>query len=58
MSKCKNCNFFVRVPEDADDFNPGKGDCITEKQDEKGKYWLSRPVFEDMESCGNFKKAV
>ncbi len=58
MSKCKNCNFFILVPDDADDFEPGKGDCITEKEDEKGKYWLSKPVFDNMEACGSFKKAI
>ena len=56
MAKCENCTFFVKVPEDADDFAPGKGDCITEVKDEKGKYWLSKPVFEKTEACGTFKK--
>ena len=41
-------NFFA-VPEDADDFEPGKGDFVVEVKDEKGKYWLSKPVFADQE---------
>lgn len=56
MAECGNCASFFGVPDNADDFEPGKGDCVTEKKDEKGKYWLSKPVFEDMEACGLFKK--
>jgi benzylsuccinate synthase/naphthyl-2-methylsuccinate synthase gamma subunit len=56
MSKCADCTFFFPVPEDADDYEKGKGDCVTEKKDEKGKYWLSKPMFEDMESCDSFQK--
>ena len=44
----ENKNFFA-VPEDADDFEPGKGDFVVEVKDEKGKYWLSKPVFADQE---------
>ena len=58
MAKCKNCSCFNLIPEDADDFEPGKGDCITEVKDEKGKYWLSKPVFETMDACKSFKKAI
>ncbi|CCK78311.1 benzylsuccinate synthase gamma subunit family protein [Desulfobacula toluolica] len=58
MSKCESCKFFIRVPNDADDFEPGKGDCITEVKDEKGKYWLSTPVFQDTDACPNFNKAI
>jgi hypothetical protein len=57
MVKCKDCSFFIKVPESADDFAPGKGDCITEVEDEKGKYWLSKPVFETTEACETFKKS-
>ncbi len=56
MAKCENCSFFNLIPEDADDFEPGKGDCITEVIDEKGKYWLSKPVFDSMDGCESFKK--
>jgi len=55
MSTCEGCGFFFLIPEDADDYEPGKGDCVLEKKDEKGQYWLSRPVLKDMESCANFK---
>ncbi|EFK06848.1 BssC/TutF protein [delta proteobacterium NaphS2] len=58
MAECKECRFFFGVPENADDFKPGKGDCVTEIRNEKGKSWLSKPVFEDSESCGTFVKKV
>lgn len=57
MATCEQCSFFFPVPEDAGDYEPGKGDCVTEKQDEKGKYWLSKPIMKDMETCGTFKKS-
>lgn len=57
MAMCEDCSFFFPVPENADDYEPGKGDCVTEKQDEKGKYWLSKPVMQNMEACGMFKKS-
>lgn len=56
MANCGECAFFFPIPEDADDYEKGKGDCVTEKKDEKGKYWLSKPVFESNESCESFKK--
>ena len=56
MTTCGKCAFFFRVPDDADDFEPGKGDCVTEKKDEKGKFWLSKAVFEGMDKCKDFKK--
>jgi len=57
MTTCEECGFFFKIPEDADDYEQGKGDCVTEKKDEKGKYWLSRPIFEGGEACGDFKKS-
>ncbi len=56
MANCGECSFFFPIPEDADDFEQGKGDCVNEKKDEKGKYWLSRPVLESNETCESFKK--
>lgn len=56
MAKCGDCAFFFKVPENADDFEPDKGDCVTEKRDEKGTYWLSRPVFISTDSCMQFQK--
>ncbi len=56
MSKCGDCTFFFKVPENADDFEPDKGDCVTEKRDEKGTYWLSKPVFISTDSCTLFQK--
>ena len=54
MAQCKDCAYFFVIPEDADDYEPGKGDCVTEQKDEKGKFWLSKPVFEDTEACQNY----
>jgi hypothetical protein len=58
MAKCAECSFFFTVPEDAGDYEPGKGDCVTAKKDEKGKYWLSKPVFNQMEACTTFQKKI
>jgi len=57
MAKCGQCSFFFRIPEDAGDYEAGKGDCVTEKKDEKGKYWLSRPVFDGGEGCPLFEQS-
>lgn len=57
MATCEECAFFFAIPEDADDFEAGKGDCVTEKRDEKGKYWLSKPVFVNSETCNEFQKS-
>lgn len=56
MSACKECALFFAIPADAGDYEPGKGDCVIEHKDEKGKYWLSKPVFQGMQACGQFKK--
>ncbi|BBO85957.1 hypothetical protein DSCO28_65230 [Desulfosarcina ovata subsp. sediminis] len=56
MATCGECTFFFRVPENADDYEPDKGDCVTEKRDEKGTYWLSKPVFVSTDSCAHFQK--
>ena len=56
MANCVECSFFFPIPEDSDDYEKGKGDCVNEKKDEKGKYWLSKPVFESNETCESFKK--
>ncbi len=57
MANCENCGFFFRIPEDAGDYEPGKGDCVTEKKDEKGKYWLSKPVVDSADACPLFVKS-
>ncbi len=56
MTTCKDCAFFFSIPEDADDFEKSKGDCVTQKDDEKGRYWLSKPVFENDQCCSVFHK--
>lgn len=53
---CRECEFFFTLPQDADDYEPGKGDCATQREDEKGKYWISRPAFEKNECCNSFSK--
>ena len=56
MATCQKCEFFFAVGEGEDDHEPGKGDCVVQKEDEKGKYWLSKPVFENSERCGLYRK--
>lgn len=60
MSYCKECRFFFPIPQDADDYEPGKGDCVREEQDDKGKYWLAKPVMgeQDAGKCGFFTKRI
>lgn len=55
MSICEECTHFFLIPEDADDYEPEKGDCVTEKKDEKGKYWLSKTIFGNSETCTEFQ---
>ncbi len=55
MATCKECSFYFSIPENAGDYEAGKGDCVTEKEDAKGKYWLSRPTKIDSPICQNFK---
>ena len=57
MATCEECAFFFPIPKDADDYEAGKGDCVIEKRDEKGKYWLSKPVFVNSETCSEFQKS-
>lgn len=56
MATCSECAFFFRIPQEAGDYEPGKGDCVTERKDEKGKFWLSKPVFEGDDACSQFSK--
>jgi benzylsuccinate synthase len=55
MATCKGCGYFFPVPEGADDYEAGKADCVTQKEDEKGKYWLSKPVTESTARCPSYK---
>lgn len=52
---CKQCRNFFPVPGDADDHEAGKADCVLGKEDEKGKYWLSKPVFENSARCDAYR---
>lgn len=47
MAYCKECRFFFPIPEDADDYEKGLGDCVREQSDDHGKFWSARPVMED-----------
>jgi hypothetical protein len=60
MAFCKECRFFFPIPEDADDYEEGKGDCVREEQDDKGKFWLSKPTTcdSDTSKCANFTKRI
>ena len=60
MATCAECKAFFAIPENADDFEPSKGDCVREEKDQKGKYWLSKPVMGDMEAdkCSYFIKKL
>ncbi|BBO93421.1 benzylsuccinate synthase gamma subunit family protein [Desulfosarcina ovata] len=42
---------FFKIPETDLDFEAGKGDCIRERRDQKGRFWLSKPVFETDPGC-------
>ena len=55
MKTCEQCTFYFPVPEDAGDYEAGKGDCVIEKEDAKGKYWLSKPITKTSPSCPTFK---
>ena len=54
MPKCQECRNFFIISEDADDYEPGKGDCVIQKEDDKGRYWLSKPVFESADRCATY----
>ena len=56
MTTCQQCEFFFPVAEGEDDYGTGKGDCVVQKEDEKSKYWLSKPTFEKSECCGLYRK--
>ncbi|MDA8234160.1 MAG: benzylsuccinate synthase gamma subunit family protein [Clostridia bacterium] len=57
MATCAQCRSFFLIPEDADDFEQGKGDCVRQEQDEKGKYWLSKPIMSHTltDTCPHYK---
>jgi hypothetical protein len=57
VATCAECKSFFSVPEDADDFEPGKGDCVVEVKDAKGKYRLSKLTMSD-KGCNDFKAKV
>ncbi len=56
MSKCEGCVHFFAIPEGSEDVESKKGDCVAEKKDEKGKFWLAKEVSGDTASCSDFQK--
>jgi hypothetical protein len=58
MPICAECKSFFAVPEGADDYAINKGDCVLEEKDDKGKYWLSKPVMgtTDSNKCARFNQ--
>jgi hypothetical protein len=53
MGKCSQCKWFFPVPEGAADYESGKGDCVKECRDNKGKWWSMNVVFE-LGECSDF----
>ncbi|PKM87847.1 MAG: benzylsuccinate synthase subunit gamma [Firmicutes bacterium HGW-Firmicutes-12] len=60
MAYCKECRFFFPIPEVADDYELGKGDCVLEEKDDKGKYWSSHPIMGDTNAskCEKYTKRI
>ncbi|MGV8073477.1 MAG: benzylsuccinate synthase gamma subunit family protein [Syntrophobacteraceae bacterium] len=56
MATCSKCASFFKVPDTARDYEAGKGDCVIEHKDQKGKFWTTKPVFETNEACKNFNE--
>lgn len=55
MATCSECNSFFKMPESDLGYEKGKGDCVLEHQDQKGKFWISKPVFETDPACEKMK---
>ena len=60
MNKCSDCRNFHPIPETDLDYEIGRGDCVREEKDDKGKYWLGKPttIDEDAGNCQFFVKKV
>ncbi|SPD71717.1 Benzylsuccinate synthase gamma subunit [uncultured Desulfobacterium sp.] len=56
MPKCEECTYFNPISKESADAGSKNGDCVIEKKDEKGKFWLAKEVDADTESCSNFQK--
>lgn len=56
MATCKECSFFFRIPETDLDYEEGKGDCVIQRQDQKGKFWLSKPRLAADPACEEIKQ--
>ena len=60
MATCEKCRSFYPIPKDADDYAEGKGDCVRQEQDAKGKWFESKPVMGEMaaDNCSRFTKKL
>lgn len=56
LTTCEKCRSFYPIPKDADDYAEGKGDCVCENKDAKGKWWDSKPVLGEAtaDKCPNY----
>jgi len=54
VATCAECKSFFSIPDNADDYEPGKGDCVIEEKDEKGTFWLSKTTMSES-GCKDFK---
>lgn len=55
MANCGECASFFKIPTGDSDYEPGKGDCVMEQRDQKGKFWLSKPVLESDTACSKMQ---
>ena len=58
MTECSECKAFFPIEEKYDDHEPGKGDCVHEESDDKGRWLSASPVMGEMEACSRFLPKV
>ena len=44
MRTCSMCKNWFPIPEKYPDYEEGKGDCVLEHEDDKGKWWTAKVV--------------
>jgi benzylsuccinate synthase len=55
MATCGECASYFKLQENDPDYEQGLGDCVMQKQDQKGTFWLSKPVYETDAGCAEMK---
>ncbi len=55
MATCGECASFFAIPAGDLDYEKGKGDCVVQQQDQKGKFWLSKPVKDTDVACDHMQ---